>query len=156
MEESPLWKTIMGYNGFLWVKNFMWIVCKGSLLSNERRVRRHMSPDGSYLECGGEFESVLQKSFCMLQELLRACVQDQQTKRMVVSSSQWQPPRYGWFKLNMHGSRRTNSGLSTCGGVLQDSMGSWVAGFSKSIGICSTLEAELWGILERLMLAWDS
>ncbi|KAK8617153.1 hypothetical protein V6N13_117120 [Hibiscus sabdariffa] len=38
--------------------------------------------------------------------------------------------------------------------VIRDEMGAWIVGFSKFIGICSTLEVELWGVLEGLHLAW--
>ncbi|KAK8982921.1 hypothetical protein V6N11_054906 [Hibiscus sabdariffa] len=31
----------------------------------------------------------------------------------------------------------------------------WIVGFAKSIGICSAIEAELWGIYEDLCFAWE-
>ncbi|KAK9007263.1 hypothetical protein V6N11_051092 [Hibiscus sabdariffa] len=34
--------------------------------------------------------------------------------------------------------------------------GSWILGFNKTIGILCPLQAELWGILLGLQLAWDN
>ncbi|KAK8632591.1 hypothetical protein V6N13_072981 [Hibiscus sabdariffa] len=41
------------------------------------------------------------------------------------------------------------------GGVLRDHHGAWMRGFSKFVGRCSALEAELWGIATGLRIAWD-
>ncbi|XP_039043050.1 histidine kinase CKI1-like [Hibiscus syriacus] len=38
-----------------------------------------------------------------------------------------------------------------CGGALRDHLGEWVFGFSKSIGRCSVLDTELWGIYEEIV-----
>lgn len=42
--------------------------------------------------------------------------------------------------------------MAGCGGLICDSMGSWVCGFFKSLGICNAFVAELWGVLECLNL----
>jgi len=41
-----------------------------------------------------------------------------------------------------------------CGGELRDHCGKWMVGFGVKLGNCSTIEAELWGILHRLQVAW--
>ncbi|KAK8713068.1 hypothetical protein V6N13_148295 [Hibiscus sabdariffa] len=46
-------------------------------------------------------------------------------------------------------------GSSACGGVLRSHQGAWITGFTKYIGRCSVLEAELWGIASGLELAWS-
>ena len=40
-----------------------------------------------------------------------------------------------------------------CGGIIKDFMGRWVAGFTCNLGICSSVVAEMWGILEGPKLA---
>ena len=36
-----------------------------------------------------------------------------------------------------------------------DSQGSWIAGFTKSIGSCNPSTAEEWVVFEGLSIAWD-
>ena len=67
----------------------------------------------------------------------------------------WKPPRPGVCKVNTDGSRINVTGISGVGGVLRDSNGAWIQGFSVNLGASSILEAELWGIFWGLKLAWD-
>ncbi|KAK4259582.1 hypothetical protein QN277_005898 [Acacia crassicarpa] len=39
------------------------------------------------------------------------------------------------------------SSSAGCGGIIRDSHGDWVAGFTKFIGICSAYEAEEWTMI---------
>jgi ribonuclease HI len=48
-----------------------------------------------------------------------------------------------------------NPGLASSGGVLQDSNGNWLRGFSNKLGITNSLAAELWGVRDGLLLARD-
>ncbi|KAK8596694.1 hypothetical protein V6N12_065174 [Hibiscus sabdariffa] len=41
-------------------------------------------------------------------------------------------------------------------GVLRNHVGDWLLGFYRRVGVCSVLEAELWGIAEGLRLPWDA
>src|ERR1044072_7715191 len=43
--------------------------------------------------------------------------------------------------------------MAACGGVLRDHYGAFVQAFSRKIGVCSALQAELWGILWGLRYA---
>ncbi|KAK8689240.1 hypothetical protein V6N13_087962 [Hibiscus sabdariffa] len=63
-------------------------------------------------------------------------------------------PLEGWWKVNTDGSHLSDSGSSACDGVIRDSSGLWIRGFTKFIGPCSILEAELWDIHVGLELAW--
>ncbi|XP_039006365.1 uncharacterized protein LOC120133946 [Hibiscus syriacus] len=40
-------------------------------------------------------------------------------------------------------------------GVIRDSRGEWKFSFARAVGICSTFEAELWGVIEGLKHAWN-
>ncbi|KAL4320177.1 hypothetical protein GQ457_18G016630 [Hibiscus cannabinus] len=72
------------------------------------------------------------------------------------SGGRWQPPSEGWHKLNTDGARVVSNSMSSCGGVIRDCNGGWRIVFSRFVGICSVLEAELWGVVEGLRLAWDA
>ncbi|BFG25218.1 hypothetical protein CerSpe_114920 [Prunus speciosa] len=65
----------------------------------------------------------------------------------------WVPPRDGWFKLNIDGSRRFASGTIGAGGVIRNSNGDWIAGFAINLGTGQVLEAELWGLFFGIKLA---
>ena len=41
------------------------------------------------------------------------------------------------------------------GGLIKDDAGNWMVGFTINIGCCSTVEAELWAVIQGLKLAWD-
>ncbi|KAL4388752.1 hypothetical protein GQ457_09G005630 [Hibiscus cannabinus] len=67
----------------------------------------------------------------------------------------WRRPPVGWTKLNCDGAVVPSSGFSSCGGVIRNEFGGWLIGFSRKLGICSVIEAELWGIYEGLLVAWS-
>ncbi|KAL4355451.1 hypothetical protein GQ457_06G008470 [Hibiscus cannabinus] len=60
----------------------------------------------------------------------------------------------GWFQANADAGCRLADGSAKCGGVIRSHDGRWVQGVAKFIGICSVLEAELWGAFTILHAAW--
>ncbi|GMI86798.1 hypothetical protein HRI_002349100 [Hibiscus trionum] len=66
----------------------------------------------------------------------------------------WQCPPEGWVKLNADGSVYGQHKEAAIGGVVRDSLGRWLFGFARRIGVCSVLMAELWAAYEALMHAW--
>lgn len=67
----------------------------------------------------------------------------------------WCPPPHGWMKLNSDGSVITQNEEAACGGVLRDSEGKFVSAYAVNLGKCNIMQAELWGILHGLQLAWQ-
>uniref|UniRef100_A0A2N9EFE1 Reverse transcriptase domain-containing protein n=1 Tax=Fagus sylvatica TaxID=28930 RepID=A0A2N9EFE1_FAGSY len=65
----------------------------------------------------------------------------------------WKPPPSGFLKLNTDGSALGNPGLASVGGLIRDSNGNWVRGFSRFIGTTNSFAAELWGLRDGLELA---
>lgn len=63
----------------------------------------------------------------------------------------WLPPPPGCVKLNTDGSR-LDTGYAAAGGLLRDHLGTWISGFVVNIGITSSYNAELWGLLHGLRL----
>ncbi|KAL4289737.1 hypothetical protein GQ457_14G014320 [Hibiscus cannabinus] len=60
----------------------------------------------------------------------------------------------GWFQVNADAGCRLADWSAKCGGVIRSNDGRWVQGVAKFIGICSVLEAELWGAFTILHAAW--
>ncbi|KAE8681746.1 hypothetical protein F3Y22_tig00111309pilonHSYRG00080 [Hibiscus syriacus] len=69
-----------------------------------------------------------------------------------VAVSTWSPPPQEWMCLNMDGVV-TLDGRGSIGGVLCNSTGDWIKGFTKNIGTTSVLHAELWSIYEGLLIS---
>ncbi|PPD69670.1 hypothetical protein GOBAR_DD33449 [Gossypium barbadense] len=57
----------------------------------------------------------------------------------------------GWLKINADGERNTISGQTTADGCIRDHRGRWVIGSSRNIGVCSVMDAELWGANDGLV-----
>ena len=79
---------------------------------------------------------------------------DDQTKGKEVDHIGWKYPADGWIKLNVDGCSKGNPGMAGAGGAIRDNMGSWIGGFARNIGICSSVTAELWAIYIGLQLVW--
>ncbi|KAL4354587.1 hypothetical protein GQ457_06G029720 [Hibiscus cannabinus] len=67
----------------------------------------------------------------------------------------WQNPKHGCLCLNVDGAVSLNTGKATIGGLLRDTAGNFIFGFSKYIGFTNSLHAELWALYVGLQLAWD-
>lgn len=63
----------------------------------------------------------------------------------------WVPPPDGTFKLNTDGSHV--NGVSTCGGLVRNSLGRFIRGFHCNLGVATSVAAELWGLVLGLCLA---
>ncbi|KAL9386971.1 hypothetical protein Peur_020095 [Populus x canadensis] len=67
----------------------------------------------------------------------------------------WRYPSIEWVKLNVDSCSRGNPGCAGAGGLIRESMGSWIKGFAINTGICSSVRAEFWAAITGLELAWD-
>ncbi|KAG8472042.1 hypothetical protein CXB51_036117 [Gossypium anomalum] len=65
------------------------------------------------------------------------------------------PPPAGWITINCDGAVKGAEEKANAGGLLRDRRGTWIVGYSRTIGVCSVLTAELSGIMNRLLVAWD-
>lgn len=63
----------------------------------------------------------------------------------------WSKPPSGWFKLNTDASVVAHN--TGGGGLIRDSKGQWVQGFSRYIGSTSVLLAELWALRDGIHMA---
>ncbi|KAF7820958.1 reverse transcriptase [Senna tora] len=62
-------------------------------------------------------------------------------------------PPTNWFKINTDGACSGNPGPFAIGGVIRNSHGNWVHGFSSFVGDGTAIKAEIWAIIVGLKLA---
>ncbi|KAK8579321.1 hypothetical protein V6N12_069647 [Hibiscus sabdariffa] len=92
--------------------------------------------------------------------LVDECIQGAANKFQVSHHEQpptphWCLPIPGWVKGNVDASVHTSTGQAAIGGLLRDDCGDWVVGFTRPVGRCSVLVAELWALHDMLHCAWD-
>ncbi|TXG47764.1 hypothetical protein EZV62_027058 [Acer yangbiense] len=73
-------------------------------------------------------------------------------KQKKIQVLRWLKPAPGRLKLNLDGSSLGNPGSAGGGGVLRDSSGNFIFGFSKFFGSCSNNEAELRAVVEGISI----
>lgn len=64
----------------------------------------------------------------------------------------WNKPEKNWYKLNTDGLAIGNPSKAGGGGIIQDHNGVWISGFSRAIGIATSVEAELWALRDGLKI----
>ncbi|MBA0697524.1 hypothetical protein Goari_021062 [Gossypium aridum] len=57
-----------------------------------------------------------------------------------------------WVHLFSNGAVARNSESALASGVVHDLGGKWILGFNRYLGSCTPFEAELWGILDGLLI----
>jgi len=57
-------------------------------------------------------------------------------------------------ELNCDGACKGNGEHAGCDGLLRQSNGTWIKGFSRKIGACDALHAEMWGLYLGLDMTW--
>lgn len=67
----------------------------------------------------------------------------------------WTSPPTSFAKLNVDGSFLPNSSVMGSGGIIRDTNGDWVVGFSCFEGNGNVLMAKLLAVKRGLLLAWD-
>ena len=65
----------------------------------------------------------------------------------------WTKLDLGWFKLNTNASVLLSLNCACGGGLIRDSYGSWIRGFSRLIGASNCLLAELWALRDGITMA---
>ncbi|KAF7833419.1 ribonuclease H [Senna tora] len=66
----------------------------------------------------------------------------------------WDKPELGWIKINVDGACNSeHAAKAACGGVARNAQGMFVGAFTRNLGSCSVIHAELWGVLSGLEMA---
>ncbi|CAN1244571.1 Putative ribonuclease H protein At1g65750 [Linum perenne] len=56
--QDTLWRKVWNWEGMTKIKQFMWLVSHGKLMTNEERRRRHISVDATCTECQAPCENI--------------------------------------------------------------------------------------------------
>ena len=67
----------------------------------------------------------------------------------------WAVPNEPNIKLNTNGSSIGNPRMVSVGGLLRDSSGLWISGFSLNMDTATNNMAELEAVRQGLLLAWE-
>ncbi|KAF7843708.1 putative ribonuclease H protein At1g65750 family [Senna tora] len=78
-----------------------------------------------------------------------------QASRRIIQKVKWEKPPIGWWKVNVDAACLPNCFAMRCGGIIRDSDGRFVKGFTSNLGMCFVLQAELWGVSHGLEVAWS-
>jgi ribonuclease HI len=97
---------------------------------------------------------VIQKFIMSIEEVSQDHLKNNPHQRESVYIG-WRRPSNGWVKLNCDGACKGKGELAGCGGILRQSDGRWIKGFSRKIGACDALHAEMWGLYLGLDMAWS-
>lgn len=62
----------------------------------------------------------------------------------------WEVPRHPYIKLNMDGSSISNLGMAGTGGLIHNSSGDWIFGFSLNMEFAMNNMAELGAVRQGL------
>jgi hypothetical protein len=62
----------------------------------------------------------------------------------------WVPRALSWVKLNTDGSSLGNPGQAGGGGVIRDHASHWIRGFTRHVGVATSLAAKLWALRDGL------
>ncbi|MBA0805312.1 hypothetical protein Gohar_004836, partial [Gossypium harknessii] len=57
-----------------------------------------------------------------------------------------------WVYLSTDEAVARHSRYAATGGVVRDHNGNWIVGFTRFLGVCSPFEAEVWSILDGILL----
>ncbi|KAA3486878.1 LINE-1 reverse transcriptase isogeny [Gossypium australe] len=57
-----------------------------------------------------------------------------------------------WVYLSTDGAVSSNTGVAATGGVARDYEGNWILGFNHFLGNYSPIEAEIWGIMDGILI----
>ena len=68
---------------------------------------------------------------------------------------QWTPPPKLWIKINTDRSILSNTMEASCGGIIRNHEGKFLAAWSVNLGSCTITMAELWGIFWGLFISYN-
>ncbi|KAL4295874.1 hypothetical protein GQ457_12G003750 [Hibiscus cannabinus] len=175
--DSLYWRQIWKLPVPQRIRVFVWLVFHRRLLTNDERARRHLTSSDRCSICNNGTET--------MDHVLRLCPSVRQVWESVIAleklslfvslpfdnwllqclnmsmaleklhRSTWSCPEWGWLKVNCDGAVNSHDKAAAIGGVVRDSTGTWQFGFSRSIGRCSIIMAELWAVLDSLRHSWD-
>ena len=75
-------------------------------------------------------------------------------RKVQIHEVYWLLPPPNFIKINTDGAMRDSSKQASCGGVFRDSRGAIIGAFSSFLGNKTPLEAELYGVIKAIQIAF--
>ncbi|KAK7858798.1 putative ribonuclease h protein [Quercus suber] len=100
----------------------------------------------------GNHRDLLSQTLMKAAEVAYLSLNGKQGSEQVKIQVKWTPPPLHWFKPNSDGSSLGNPGLAGGGGIIRDSAGNWVKGYARTIGVTTSVAAELWALRDGIRL----
>ncbi|KAL6134397.1 hypothetical protein ACLB2K_066628 [Fragaria x ananassa] len=142
---NPLWKLDWKLNCPSKLKTFLWTVAHKKILTNMQRVRRD-----AFIFPAWPVKVIWNYA----EEWTSAQAKANINSMFSYTMYSWCKPLENYFKLNIDGTRSSNSRKIGAGGVLCDHLGSWVDGFQINLGTGEILDAEAWELFFGLKLVF--
>lgn len=73
----------------------------------------------------------------------------------ILGCQKWEKPKNSWVKLNTDVSVFRDKNQAAIGGMVKDSSGKWVWGFSGSIGSANSDTTEMKVLVQGMKVAWE-
>nr|POF27508.1 putative ribonuclease h protein [Quercus suber] len=139
------------------IVHFLWLSCHGSIPVHGVLAARGINCDKCYPLCKCSEETIphllrdcnLTSDFWRKLEPPPALINTFNDNFQV----RWNKPPEGWFKLNTDGASCGNPGKAGGGGIIKNSHGHWIKGYSGSIGYTTSVIAKWWALRDGLTLA---
>ncbi|KAH9724217.1 putative ribonuclease H protein [Citrus sinensis] len=170
--DHNFWCLAWSWKGPHSIRVFLWLLLHGRLKTRKELNRRHLVVSTQCDKCGGPVEDILHTlRDCITarresgliatdikartQEILHCIHQTLHGKQPRVETMiHWKAPIWSCVGLNTDGAMK-RSGYAGAGGLIRDSNGNWLMGFTVNLGMCSVLSAKLWGLFHGLKVACD-
>lgn len=68
---------------------------------------------------------------------------------------QWYRLESNWVRINRDGTYKKTTAIAGCGGLLRDSSGNWLKGYTRKISLCDTLLTKMWVMFHGIELVWQ-
>ncbi|KAL4383201.1 hypothetical protein GQ457_15G013690 [Hibiscus cannabinus] len=152
--NGDTWKRIWKLAVPQRVRVFIWLTFHNRLLTNVERVRRHVASSGSCEICNNGQED--------MDHVLRFFTVAKGVWTRLLPPARWASffglPFPEWLRLNLFDKSfyiADDEWGVRVGGDFRDNQGKWLFGFTRFVGHCETLLAELWAIHDGLLHAWE-
>ncbi|KAK8494403.1 hypothetical protein V6N12_002352 [Hibiscus sabdariffa] len=115
----------------------------------------HSANDAVFVGDSASVEFALSRGIAWTQYYYDGWLQPMPAVSSPPTTTPWSNPEPGCLCLNVDGAVSLRTGKATIGGLLRDTAGNFIFGFSKFIGSTHSLHSELWSLYMSLQLAWD-
>ncbi|XP_039051031.1 uncharacterized protein LOC120192305 [Hibiscus syriacus] len=153
----------------------LWLLSWNKLMTNAERLKRHFTSDGDCPCCVGSLEDIdhiFWKCTIILPIWVLLIKEDKLEEFMSMEIKNWirvnltnnnavilerskrlQMLTHRALEQDYEANRRQRRERV---GAIRNNIVEWLVGFKKFLGVCSSLEAELWGIYVGFLRAWNT